>query len=234
MKANVLPVTTAEPLQVPSWVPEPVAQVAREAYTVGDDSARKVIARLTCDPRMRGVWRELLRRRRDGTFMYPSISFTLHLPSFMRLILQDALRPGRTLSRQQAKQERSRLLDMAERLRSEMTTEPEDVLRLTAAAETYEQLASNIEHHLQTREGPVPEVLDLDRVHGDPTERWLAFAISWQCRIMFASPLYGITAIIVSVALGREITPRAVRQMVLPYEELQRHYYEELQRPPCG
>jgi hypothetical protein len=208
MKANVLPVTSAEPLQVPSWVPELVAQVAREAYAAGDESARIVIARLACDPRMRGVWRELLRRRRDGTFM--------------RLILQDALRPGRTLSRRQAERERNRLLDMAERLRNEVITEPEDVLRLTAAAETYEQLAKNIE---QTG-GPVPEVLDLDRAHGDPTERWLAFAISWECRIMFASPLYGVTAIIMSVVLGREITPREVRQMVLPYEELQ--------RLPCG
>jgi hypothetical protein len=111
---------------------------------------------------------------------------------------------------------------MAERLRSEVITEPEDVLRLTAAAETYEQLAKNMEDHLP----PVPTVLDLDRAHGDPTKRWLAFAISWECRIMFASPLYGVTAIIMSVILGREITPRAVRQMVLPYEELQ--------RLPCG
>jgi hypothetical protein len=224
MKANVLPVTTAEPLQVPSWVPEPVAQVAREAYAAGDESARTVIARLACDPRMRGVWRELLRRRRDGTFMHPAVSFftQYHLRTFTRLILQDALRPGRTLSRRQAERERNRLLDMAERLRNEVITEPEDVLRLTAAAETYEQLAKNIE---QTG-GPVPEVLDLDRAHGDPTERWLAFAISWECRIMFASPLYGVTAIIMSVVLGREITPREVRQMVLPYEELQ--------RPPCG
>jgi hypothetical protein len=232
MKADVLPVATvAPPLIILAWVPPSVAEIMCKAYAAGDESARTVIARLACNPRMRAVWRELLRRRRDGTYMYPAVSHRLCLPTFMRLILQDALRPGRTLSRQQAKQERSRLLDMAERLRREMTTEPEDVLRLMAAAETYEQLAKNIEYHLQTREGPVPEVLDLDRVHGDPTKRWLAFAISWECRIMFIKPLYGVTAIIMSVILDCEITPRAVRQMVLPYEELQRHYYEEL---PCG
>jgi hypothetical protein len=110
MKADVRPAITVEPLSIPVWVPPSVAEVACEAYAAGDESARTVIARLACDPRMRSVWHELMRRHRDGTFMHPSISFFTqhHLRTFMRLILQDALRPGRTLSRRQAERERNR------------------------------------------------------------------------------------------------------------------------------
>jgi hypothetical protein len=218
MKANVLPVTTAEPLQVPSWVPEPVAEVAREAYAAGDESARKTISRLACDERMRHVWHELSRRHRDGTFIHPpglrsTANANERQAHFMRMVLRDAVRPGRTASRRQAERDRSRMLEMARQLRSDamMVRDPEIVRRLMAAAETYEQFAKNITSNMQSgRSWPIPMVLD--RARGDPAERWLVCAVASQCQLTFLSPLYGVTAIIVSVILGREITPRAVRQ----------------------
>jgi hypothetical protein len=218
MKADVLPVAIAEPLRIPSWVPEPVAEVAREAYAAGDESARKTISRLACDERMRHVWHELSRRHRDGTFIHPpglrsTADANERQAHFMRMVLRDAVRPGRTASRRQAERERSRMLDMARQLRSDamMVRDPEIVRGLTAAAEIYEEFAKNITSHTQSgRSWPIPMVLD--RARGDPAERWLVCAVASQCQLTFLSPLYGVTAIIVSVILGREITPRAVRQ----------------------
>jgi hypothetical protein len=132
---------------------------------------------------------------------------------FMRMVLQDAVRPGRTASRRQAERERSRVLDMARQLRTDAMAvrDAETVRRLTAAAETYEEFAENITSHMQSRDSWLIPIV-LDRVRGDPTERWLACAIALQCRFTFHSPLYGLSAIVASVALGREVTPRAVRQ----------------------
>jgi len=119
VKADVLPVTTDEPgLRIPAWVPKPVAEVAREAYAAGDESARKTISRLACDERMRRVWHELSRRHRDGTFIHPpglrsTADANERQAHFMRMVLQDAVRPGRTASRRQAEREHSRMLEMA-------------------------------------------------------------------------------------------------------------------------
>jgi len=70
MKADVIPPR----LDIPSWVPEPIARYA--SYRYGADVGRPcqaALKSLACDPRMKGVWRQLSRRARNGAFLYPQL-----------------------------------------------------------------------------------------------------------------------------------------------------------------
>jgi hypothetical protein len=243
VKSDVLPTIHAEPLSVPSWAPQSVAEVAREAYATGDEHTRDLITRLACDQRMRRVWRELSkRRRRDGKFMHPLgwwIDATnaeerqgVAMAKLLTAALQFVARPGATSTRRKAEQRHSHYLEMARQLRADadalrVPKSDKRWRRLTDAAKTYEEGAKNVEGNLQIRGYYLPwsMVLDhdrggyclpwpmiLDRDRGDPTDRWLACAISYTCQALFRLPMYGLTAIIMTVALGREVTARAVRQ----------------------
>jgi hypothetical protein len=63
-------------LQMPAWLPPPVASYARQV-SCRTDTDKLLLCRLTSDPRMRGVWTELLKRKRSNykssdTFKYPA------------------------------------------------------------------------------------------------------------------------------------------------------------------
>lgn len=76
--------------------------------------------------------------------------------------------------------------------------------RLLAAAETYDEIAT------ETYAADTSTALDRDR--GNRGARWFARAVSSRCQELFGSPLYGLTAIMSSVVLGRDIEPPVVRQ----------------------
>jgi hypothetical protein len=235
MKGDVLPVTTAGSLRIPSWVPPPVAQIARE---MASDDATPFLTALVQDQRMRRVWHELSKRRRDGSFMHPAAPWWIDpvneeeerqgvaMAKLLTAAVQFASRPGATSTRRKIERIRKHHLEMARQLRADAlrVDEPDERCRLIAAAETYEELAKSVEgpqHGGAHEAGPAgrgkyywPWPMIFDRDRGDPADRWLACAISYTCRALFCSPMYGITAIIMSVVLGREISPRAVRQMV--------------------
>jgi hypothetical protein len=59
------------------------------------------------------------------------------------------------------------------------------------------------------------EIFRLQQKKPDPT-RALAIDISEYLKERFGNPMYGTTATIVSVALGRKVTPATVRQYCLP------------------
>jgi hypothetical protein len=231
MKGDVLPVTTAGLLRIPSWVPPPVAQIALE---MASDDATPFLTALVQDQRMRRVWHELSRQRRDGRFMHPAAWWIdavnaedrqgVAMAKLLTAAVQFASRPGATSTRRKIERIRKHHLEMARQLRADAlrVDEPDERCRLIAAAETYEELAKSVEgpqHGGAHEAGPArrgkyywPWPMIFDRDRGDPADRWLACAISYTCRALFRSQLYGLTAIIMSVILGREITPRAVRQ----------------------
>ena len=49
--------------------------------------------------------------------------------------------------------------------------------------------------------------------------RWVALTIGNTFRTLFGSPMYGLTATITSVVLGREIELRTVRQWLPPAQD---------------
>jgi hypothetical protein len=145
------------------------------------------------------------------------------MAELLRVSLLGAIQPGTTLTRQQAEDDRRRYLAMARQLRTENASQLQmwlgpplkrrDIDRhrvLASAARTYEEAAARIANKLQGKSPKFPIIRKRD--HGDSADQYLALRITGYCRGYFGSPLYGVTAIVMSVILDREITPRAVRQ----------------------
>jgi hypothetical protein len=277
MKADA-PAAPPEP-EVPSWVPEPIAQSARAKYAAdvqaayaaairetgdaeGDEEADALAVQdevrdayadfvredladiaeqyrpLVCDRRMRGVWRELSRQR-NGAFLYPARAPSLtnakeRQGAAMLELFNTALECQNSreaiMSRGKAEQQRSRYLAKAEELQRDARTMSRQTLlfwgksiltdkrrhalwrKLEDAADAYKEYASAI--HTAARSMP-------KRAH-DGRARWVAQTIGDKFRALFESPMYGLTAMITSVVLGRRIEPRTVRQWCAPHPAVKR------------
>jgi hypothetical protein len=149
------------------------------------------------------------------------------MANLLRASLAYAIQSGTTLTRQQAEDDCRRYLAMARQLRTDASrlqlwidpqiTSDSDRRRLLAsaasAARVYELVAARIANKLESSDPTSPYLpIIRKRSHRDAADQWLALAITGECRWLFGSPLYGVTAIIMSVILDREIAPRAVRQ----------------------
>jgi hypothetical protein len=145
------------------------------------------------------------------------------MASLLRASLLCAIQPWTTMTRQQAENDRRRYVAMARQLRTDAShlqlwigppirpREDRDRLRLLAsAAGAYEHAAANIAYKLEGNSSSFPIIRK--RRRGGSADQWLALNITGQCRGLFGSPLYGVAAIVMSVILDREITPRTVRQ----------------------
>jgi hypothetical protein len=164
---------------------------------------------LACDPRMKGVWRELSRKR-DGTFLYPAraASQDAALVELFETALACQQEHGSTMTRGELEQRRDRYLAKAVELRDDafMMRGGSDVmerfLKLQAAAQAYQDYANEI------YASSLP--MSVERKHDGPA-RWVALTISNTLRTLFGLPMYRLTATITSVILGREIDSRTVR-----------------------
>jgi hypothetical protein len=224
MKADIFPPTPR--LDIPSWVPKPVARMGR-----GIDR------RFLHDPRMRNVWGPLSKRRCDGTFMHPASASVLAaneeerqgraMAELLHYVVVATISPGTITTRSKAEQKRKRLLAKAEQLRADAETwlrnapaaAPFELWsddygpdpcwrRLVDASQAYEEMAAE-SYAADMR-------FVLDRARGDGDVRWFALAVAHKCRALFGSPMYGITAILTSVALERKISQRSVREWFGP------------------
>jgi hypothetical protein len=245
MKADVLPRSPSVPkLRIPSWVPRAVAASAREAYAVASqrepdefgfaEVVKKYLLLLVRDPRMRAVWHELCRRHRNGTYMHPATPLTTladdderqgaAMVELFGAALKYAMAPGITFTRWQVEWRRADLLEQARALRIDAAMgalleaisfggerdiwTDERRRRLLAAAEAYDAIAA------ETYAADTSAALDRER--GDRAARWFARAVSRQFQELFGPHFYGLTAIVASVVLGREIEARDVRQWCSP------------------
>jgi hypothetical protein len=275
MKADVpLAIAAAPHLEVPAWVPEPVAQSARAKYAAdvdwayraaleesGDvsgpdeylaevarqDKVREAFAAwvrddladindrylpLVCDQRMRGVWRELSRQH-QGAFLHPACpplganakerQEAAMVELFDTALACQELR-GTTTTRGKADRQRGHYLAKAEELERDALTMSQQPLlffgkniltdrrrdelrrRLDDAADAYKEYA----RALHTAQFCMPE-----REH-DGRARQVALTIGDKFRALFGSPMYGLTATITSVVLGRKVAPGTVRQWCHP------------------
>jgi hypothetical protein len=237
------------PLQIPSWVPPIVSELARRTWLSNKskveregyvpphvEDADKLLNRLVCDKRMRRVWHELSRRRRDGEFMRPARGSylerdkdTWQSEAMALLFCQSAFKAllsqrEEVVTCQKAEQRHKELLDKAKQLRADayelflqgIYRSPLSSSRLSYC--DLEQRLRDLDHAAQILESYASENLAfemttaLKRDRGDGDIRWTALGLAETCRILFGSPLYGVTATIVSVALGRDIKARTLRQ----------------------
>jgi hypothetical protein len=216
MKADVIPPR----LDIPSWVPEPIARNAR--YHHGAEASQ---AALICDPRMKSVWRQLSRPARNGAFLYPARQG--QQDAAMLQLFNVAYRCWEldgetTMTRGQVEQRRNCFLAKAEELKTDalmMRMQPRLADELADEAAAHAGYASNEERYqkllaaARAYEDYASEISSagaLEREH-DGRARWVALTIADAFRELFDKPMYGLTATIASVILGREIELRTVR-----------------------
>jgi hypothetical protein len=212
---------------IPTWVPEPVAQAAHtlRAHYLKSKNVKfnAVLERLIADGRMGRVWKELSKHRREqheptDAFFHSSRLASIdsqaaqdHQHAAMASLFNFAINlavdaPG-VIARNELQRVRNRMLDKVEALRLAA-----DELRRygqAAAAKVNEDIARSHEEQLPKM---VASPLVVDRDTGDAKARGFCILFTGYCRQLFGSPLWGITAIVASVALGREISARAVRE----------------------
>ena len=226
-------------LRIPHWVPKPVARVGRDILSTEPRFLPPGVAtpsrRLLEDPRMRNVW-GVLSRRRNGTFERPA-SASIWLASIsganaeerqgeamaelFHYVVMVSIYPGSITTRSKAEQKRHRFLAKAEELRTDAErwlrevppTTPFGVFmdlpdawcyrRLVDASQAYEEIAA--------KTYAADMWLACDRARADGDVQWVALAVADKFRALFGSPMYGLTATIASVVLGREIDSHTVR-----------------------
>jgi hypothetical protein len=228
MKADVLSPAPSR-LAIPSWVPEPIAQLVRtmraddiaslrwESLREGVqpnnamvlDEAAEIADRylpLACDPRMQNVWRELTRKK-DGAFLRTARNGDQDTALVELLITAVGCRIWRneaTTTRKQAEQERDRWLALADELDRHATTLDSKYLHtLMVAAQAYRDQADKVY--------TASSVMALKHKH-DGRARWVVLTIADACQRLFSLPMYGTTATIASIVLGCDITSRRVQQ----------------------
>jgi len=199
---------------------------------------------LVCEPRMRSIWRELYLQHRDGTFLYPARSAWWERRRFFLLpvgsaplqadakgrqdeavvelfdtVLACKLLPLATTTRREAEQQREHYLTMAHELElaaKTMWENPDCSIdkryererRLQEAAKICRDYAHET-HAVAMRMAP------LERSH-DGRARWVGLAMANKFHELFGFPMYGLTATITSVVLGRNVSKRRIRQWCHP------------------
>ena len=211
-------------LTIPSWVPEPVAQVASVAHRLKSGEYTVVLQRLLVDPRMPRVWRELARRKRRNyrsteAFLHssklewvnsddPADSQSSAMTSLLYFALNLALDSPRVMTRQELEGLRRKVLEEASTLRIAAKSIHRRAPSQAAAVQVNIDTARACEALLE-RTGK--NRLIVQRDSGDAQTRCFAILFAERCHELFGSPLYGVTAIVTSVALGCPVTARAAR-----------------------
>jgi hypothetical protein len=205
-------------LTIPPWVPDAVAIAARalnsDLARRGDhqyrEQYREVLTRILTDLRMRRVWVELLKQTRDSsrTFQYPAIQMwdcdnaadrqNIAIASLLYYAVNLVMDDPTLMTGRQVETQRHKALDEAKAayLQGDFT-----------AIRDHETKAAGWAAAATTR-------LVVDRDTGDAQARCFAILFADQCRRLFGSPLYGVTATVTSVALGRKFSRRTIRGWV--------------------
>jgi hypothetical protein len=194
---------------------------------------------LARDPRMCSVWRELDRQRADGTFVYPArdawweqrrySGFSVGaanaserqaeaLLEVLDTMVACKLLPIATTTWREVEQEQAHYQTLAHELKLAAKTIRENPncpvdkryeheRRLKEAA----KICADYAH--ETYAAAARTAL---AYRHDGRTRWVALAIANKLHELFGLPMFGTTATITSVVLGRTVTLRAVRQWCCP------------------
>jgi hypothetical protein len=214
-----------ESLTIPPWVPGAVSKAARALYSDADQRGRieciPVLQRLVSDPRMRPVWAELVKRTRkeDRSFFHPAEPAweipdsaeerqTRAIGSLVYLAVNLVVDSPRVVTRRQVETTRRKALDAASVLRK--------AAKLLSLPDPALNAARNHEGEAAAWAAAGSSRLVVERDRGDAQAKCFAIVFASQCRQLFGCPLYGVTATVASVALGRKrkLTRRAVREWV--------------------
>jgi hypothetical protein len=163
---------------------------------------------LACDRRMEGVWRELSRQRSSGGFLHPAREQQgAAMLELFRTALACQQQYGKTTTRDELERQRQDCLTKAKELKDDAIMVLVQSQHGSGRYQSLMDAAQAYEDHA----GEISFAWALERQH-DGRGRWVVLTISAKFRELFDSPMYGLTATITSVILGREIDPRTVRK----------------------
>jgi hypothetical protein len=223
-------------LELPEWTPEPVKPILEGLHqhprTFGP--RRAVLERLLTDPRMRVVYDEFLRRdRKTGNFFNSARSSSegrsaeeaqlAAIREILQLVLSAAGDKIAVSKIEEIEAAKLRWQDDAKRLRLlghdiELAAElgmlgiddPESRSQASQDIQLVRRLATWLEHLTSTMRQP-DDPLIVERHRGDPIVRGVQIMISVKLKETFGERFDGIAAILTSVALGAETSPRVSR-----------------------
>jgi hypothetical protein len=226
--------TTPDWVQRPAdWVPPAVVSAVRALYAdaSGNSDYINVLKRLVTDPRMQRVWVELQKQTRGPkrTLRYPAkttwdlddptAQHDRALASLLYLAVNLAMDAPRVMTQRQVKVLSRKALDKAKAV----FADGEDV-----AAREYRAKAANL------RAAAASSKLIVKRDTGDAQARCFAIMFAHQCRELFGLSLYGVTARVASVALGRTFDVREIREWVAPPKKKSKSGSVQLPVKPVG
>jgi hypothetical protein len=199
-------------LLIPDWCPEHVAGKARELHRRHSKSplASAVIERLTNDPRMERVWRELAKRSRKEhqpteepihkvTEKFAPVDQKAAVAGFFE---QAANLGWLTLSLPQADKPDRPFEDRAKELRDDA----EQLMRDVRPPEIGQKPAEHLLRAAEDLENVTVAVRDPAKAIGSQIALWV--------KQVFGNPLLKTTATVTIVITGREVTPWMVRNWV--------------------
>jgi hypothetical protein len=222
-------------LQVPDWVPASVKEQALLAWahwsqvlSTGFPEFEAVtrFRRLVCDQRMRKVWKELLRRKRDGSgFVNPAWGRSdlqsernqqETLQWFFILVVTHLSPDIVVRTRAEVETERAQLFDAVKKLhaiaRNILPLAPFNSEEIELAAKS---LSSELEKGSPSRVISPLEYLTVERRRGDSRLRAFVLATADICNRQFGRSLYSTVATITNVVFGRQdVTAIRVREIV--------------------
>jgi hypothetical protein len=221
---------TSRSLNIPSWVPKVVVDAACGLYAHFGSQVGylSVLQRLVDDPRMeKGVWGELLKLKKgDRTnFFYPaerllwidSDEAAIHQHTAMASLFYYAVSLATSapavVTRREIENLRGKVLDEAATLKSAA-----ELLRCRAPSRAAIDASEAVADAARIREVEADQIaaaktrLIVERNTGDPQARCFAILFGDRCQELFGKQMHGVTATVASVALGREITRRTVRE----------------------
>jgi len=215
-------------IDIPSWVPKGVADAVRALHGQSSERGLSVLQRLAADPRMERVWRELLKRKKSDPLVFfhqakrfpwlASDDQTVHqhqaMAELLRLALMLAVTHPSVMTRRQIEASRRELLMDAEKLCAAAQLlcgrGPNRIGVDAAPGNADGARAREAEAVLLSK---ADSSLVVGRDTGERQAQAFAILLARRCCELFeGQSMYGTVATIVSVALGRKITPRAVRQ----------------------
>jgi hypothetical protein len=195
-------------LLIPEWVPDDIATKARELHQAHAECpiARAVIERLTTDPRMRRVWDELAKQRREK---HQRTGEPHHkLAERFASIGQDKAIAG--LFEFAVTMGRGTLMlpppDQPDR--------PYEALAKKLRGLAKEQGRDRVSQIIAKRLDAEADAIERITVAAYNPPEAIASEIAGWLQSVFGSPMYGTTAIMASVITGCDITDRKVRTWV--------------------
>jgi hypothetical protein len=213
-----------EALLIPEWVPEQVADKARERHKLLSDSpvAVALIRRLLTDPQMKVVWDELRKQGRNPDDHYRPTGPRYKVANTFKAIGIDERKAAAGLFEFAVNLGRLTLDFAPSSVGTDTFSKKADALR-TDAKQAEKIRPRRVGQQYAERLRKAAEVYDNVRYKPHNEIEAVALQIALRLAMVFESPMLNAAAIITSVIMKQQVTPSMVRNWVRRFKS-ETHY----------